>query len=81
MLNKKKFFNKKIIYLLKKFDYEIKLKKHFENELENNQKILKNQLDEMWMLINQAQEKLKHENRKKFKKIDVSSNSTFSTLN
>ena len=41
------------------------MKKHAENEIENSQKNFKNQIDEMWNLINQAQEKLKHENRKK----------------
>jgi hypothetical protein len=64
---KKKIFKilKKDCLFAKKDDYEIKMKKHAENEIENNQKNQKNQIDEMWNLINQAQEKLKHENRKK----------------
>ena len=64
---KKKIFKilKKDCLFAKKDDYEIKMKKHAENEIENNQKNQKNQIDEMWNLINQAQEKLKQENQKK----------------
>ena len=46
-------------------DYELKLKKHRENELQKLYDEQNNQKQQLLLLINKAKEKLKHENRKK----------------
>jgi hypothetical protein len=49
----------------KTLDYEDKIKLQTQNELNKMADTYQKQKEEMWNLINKAQEKLKHENRKK----------------
>jgi hypothetical protein len=64
---KRKLFDgiKKISVLEKTNAYEQKIKMRTENELIRVEDSLKKQQEDLWILIAKAEEKLKHENRKK----------------